>query len=87
LNPQEKLTQDIYSRFHNNNFTIHSHMSTVAHGVFPLASRYFNHSCVPNAAPKYILTPAQPVTMEVVALRDIELGEEVRYHLSIYHPP
>lgn len=79
LDTEENLIRDIYSRFHNNNFTIHSHMTTIGHGVFPLASRLFNHSCVPNAAPRYILTPAKSVVMEVIALRDIDVGEEVRW--------
>ncbi|KAF5360478.1 hypothetical protein D9756_005029 [Leucocoprinus leucothites] len=77
LNRQQELTRKIYARFHNNNFTVHSHMTTIGHGVFPLASRLFNHSCMPNAAPRYILTPAKPPLMEVVALRDIDIGEEV----------
>lgn len=78
LTPQDGLATTIYSRFGNNNFTVHSHMNTIGHGVFPLASRLFNHSCVPNAAPRYVLTSAQPVIMEVVALENINLGEEVR---------
>lgn len=78
LVPQGGLAKSIYPRFNNNNFTIHSHMNTIGHGVFPLASRLFNHSCVPNAAPRYVFNPAQSVIMEVIALRDIDLGEEVR---------
>ncbi|KAL0961154.1 hypothetical protein HGRIS_006126 [Hohenbuehelia grisea] len=73
----EAQIQDIYSRFGNNNFAVHSHLNTFAHGVFPLASRTFNHSCAPNAAAKYILNASHVVVMEVVALRDITLGEEV----------
>jgi SET and MYND domain-containing protein len=76
---EDSLVQDVYSRFGNNNFTIHSHLNSIGHGVFPLASRLFNHSCLPNAAPRYVLCPAQPVLMEVVALRDINIGEEVRH--------
>jgi SET and MYND domain-containing protein len=38
----------------------------------------FNHSCVPNAAARYILTPSKSVHLEVVALRNIAEGEEVR---------
>ncbi len=72
------LAEDLYARFGNNNFVLHSHLDSYAHGVFPLASRYFNHSCVPNAACKYVITPREPVRMEVIALRDIKEGEEVR---------
>lgn len=73
-----EFVQSLYSRFGNNNFAIHSHLSTIGHGIFPFASRLFNHSCVPNAAAKYIFSAGNPVTMEVVALRDISPGEEVR---------
>ncbi|KAI1793397.1 SET domain-containing protein [Ganoderma leucocontextum] len=71
------LAEDLYTRFGNNNFVLHSHLDSYAHGVFPLASRLFNHSCVPNAACKYVITPAELVKMEVVALREIDEGEEV----------
>ena len=72
------LVNDLYSRFGNNNFAIHSHLTTIGHGIFPLASRLFNHSCIPNAAAKFSLSPSEPVTMVVVALRDISPDEEVR---------
>ncbi|KAG6890641.1 hypothetical protein C0995_006617 [Termitomyces sp. Mi166 len=48
----------IYSRFSNNNFAVHSHLTTIGH------------------APKYLFTKAG-VVMEVVALREILLGEEI----------
>ncbi|EGO23481.1 hypothetical protein SERLADRAFT_449865 [Serpula lacrymans var. lacrymans S7.9] len=67
----------VYSRFGNNNFAIHSHLTTYAHGVFPLASRLFNHSCLPNAAAKFVLSPSEPIHMEIVAIRDISPGEEI----------
>lgn len=68
---------DLYIRCGNNNFSIHSHFTTVAHGVFPLASRLFNHSCRPNAIPKYRFTQAEDVKIAIVAIRDIAAGEEV----------
>ncbi|CDO71423.1 hypothetical protein BN946_scf184909.g17 [Trametes cinnabarina] len=71
------LGKELYSRFGNNNFVVHSHLNSIAHGVFPLASRFFNHSCVPNAACKYLMQPENPVRMEVVALHNIAVGEEV----------
>ncbi|PIL22478.1 transcription factor [Ganoderma sinense ZZ0214-1] len=71
------LAEDLYARFSNNNFVLHSHLDSYAHGVFPLASRYFNHSCVPNAVCKYVITPLELVRMEVVVLRDINEREEV----------
>jgi hypothetical protein len=53
--------EDIYRRFGNNNFTIHSHLVTYGHGVFPISSRFFNHSCAPNAIPRYTIHPGEPV--------------------------
>ncbi|TFL02377.1 hypothetical protein BDV98DRAFT_565725 [Pterulicium gracile] len=77
LTPRPTL-EAAYSRFANNNFTIHSHLVTYAHGVFPMASRLFNHSCVPNAMPRYVIRQGEPVRMEVVALCEISKGQEVR---------
>ncbi|KAF8557564.1 hypothetical protein OG21DRAFT_1406979 [Imleria badia] len=72
-----QTASELFSRFGNNNFSIHSHMTTLAHGVFPLASRLFNHSCVPNAIAKYRIAPAKEVVMEIVAIRVIAPGEEI----------
>ncbi|KAJ7069695.1 hypothetical protein C8F01DRAFT_1217270 [Mycena amicta] len=69
--------RSLYARFGNNNFVLHTHLTTFGHGVFPLASRYFNHSCLPNAAVKYVLAKCELPRMEVVALRDISEGEEI----------
>lgn len=71
------ILDKLYIRFGNNNFAIQSHLDTIGHGIFPKASRFFNHSCMPNAAAKYQFMQAAQVTMEVVALRDISAGEEV----------
>lgn len=79
------VAKDMYARFGNNNFILHSHLNSYAHGIFPLASRSFNHSCIPNAVVKYIITPSQPVRMEVVTLRDIAEGEEVRLIKNYAH--
>ncbi|KAF8134782.1 hypothetical protein K438DRAFT_1640448, partial [Mycena galopus ATCC 62051] len=73
----ESVVRDIYRRFGNNNFVIHSHLTTFGHGVFPLASRLFNHSCLPNAAAKYVLSGSNLPQMEVVALREIAQEEEI----------
>lgn len=75
--PSREHQEDMYTRFGRNNFAMHSHFKSFAHGVYPLASRVFNHSCAPNAAAKYIITKCRPVRMEVVALSDIKKGEEV----------
>ncbi|KAJ8590047.1 SET domain-containing protein [Rhizopogon salebrosus TDB-379] len=67
----------LFSRSGNNNFAIHSHLTSIAHGIFPLASRLFNHSCLPNAAARYVIRQGQPVRMEVVALQEIKATEEI----------
>jgi hypothetical protein len=79
---QPDSISSLYSRFGNNNFAIHSHLNTIGHGIFPLASRLFNHSCVPNAAARYIFSAVNPIIMEVVALRNISSGEEVKFPVS-----
>ncbi|KAJ3715327.1 SET domain-containing protein [Lentinula raphanica] len=81
INPKHSFSaefiQNLYSRFENNNHTIHSHFVTHAHGIFPLASRSFNHSCMPNAGVKFVLQVHEPVKMEIVALRAISIGDEI----------
>jgi len=81
--PPPALMQELYNRFGNNNFSIHSHLNTIGHGVFPLASRLFNHSCVPNAAAKFVFSAAEMPTMQVVALRDIKVNEEVKHRRKL----
>jgi SET domain len=76
--PPPILISRLFERFGNNNFTVHSHLNSIAHGIFPLASRLFNHSCVPNAATKYILSHGKVPQLHIVALKDIEPKEEVR---------
>ncbi|EPQ54614.1 hypothetical protein GLOTRDRAFT_42690 [Gloeophyllum trabeum ATCC 11539] len=67
----------LYARFGNNNFVLHSHLTAFAHGIFPLTSRLFNHSCVPNAVVKYKLKEADLPCMEVVAIADVAEDEEI----------
>lgn len=82
---RKDVVNRLYARFGNNNFAIHSHLTCFAHGIFPLASRLFNHSCVPNAAAKYIIKPFQSISMEVVALTSISQNEEVWFDSHSYH--
>lgn len=72
-----KTLEVLFTRSGNNNFAIHSHLTTIAHGIFPLASRLFNHSCLPNAAARYVICRGQSVRMEIVALRKIKATEEI----------
>jgi hypothetical protein len=71
------VAQEVFARFGNNNFLLHSHLISYAHGIFPLASRLLNHSCVPNCAVKYIISSSEMVRMQIVSLRDIAGGEQV----------
>lgn len=73
----QHIARECFSRFGNNNFVLHSHLNTFAHGVYPLASRLFNHSCIPNCVVKYRITRGEPVKMEIVSLHEIAAGEEV----------
>ena len=76
--PPTDLVERLFERFGNNNFTIqNSWFIPIGHGIMPLASRLFNHSCVPNAATRYTLSPFKPPEMHVIALRDIGQNEEV----------
>ncbi|KAI0315809.1 SET domain-containing protein [Amylostereum chailletii] len=74
--PSDTLLK-IFSRFGNNNFVLHSHFSNYAHGIYPLASRLFNHSCCPNSGVKYVFEEEEHPKMVVVALRDIATDEEI----------
>ena len=70
------LLKSVYNRFGNNNFVIHSQLHPVAHGIFPTASRLFNHSCAPNAIVGYRFHGGV-VRLLVKVLSPIEPGEEV----------
>jgi len=75
---QQNAVDDVYPRFQNNNFVVHSHLDQVGHGIFPLASRLFNHSCSPNAIMAFSFEDnGQAPRMLVRALRDIKRGEEI----------
>lgn len=80
LEKSKPIAQDVldrlYSRFGNNNFMIHSHLTSVGCGVFPLASRLFNHSCSPNAVVAYAFG-RDAVEMHVRSIGDIKTGDEV----------
>ncbi|KAI0345845.1 hypothetical protein BDW22DRAFT_1324583 [Trametopsis cervina] len=71
------IVEEMYLRFGNNNFLVHSHLNSCAHGIFPLASRLFNHSCDPNCVAKYQFISGKSVMMDIVAIRNIEAGEEI----------
>lgn len=65
--------------FGSNNFLLHSHLNPAySHGIYILASRTLNHSCVPNAAPRFVLEEGKTPRMDVVALTTIKKGHEVR---------
>lgn len=70
------LIKSAYSRFGNNNFVIHSQLHPVAHGIFPLASSLFNHSCVPNAIVVYRFH-GRETKLVIKVLNSVDSGEEV----------
>lgn len=81
----ESVLLAAWKRFGPNNFVLHSFAAlnngvtegaAYAHGVFPLASRLFNHSCSPKAWPAFVVRNKE-LCMEVRALVDIPSGEEV----------
>ena len=73
-------------RFSNNNFTINSsRLDVFAHGIFPLASRSFNHSCIPSAVPVFTVSPKSAlVKMNIQLIRDLNPGGEVRHSPSTH---
>lgn len=68
----------LYRRFPNNNHVIPIHLRGIGVAILPLTSRLLNHSCSPNAVLRYILSASQRPRAEVVAIREISEGEEVR---------
>jgi hypothetical protein len=68
----------LYQRFPNNNHVIQIHLRAIGVAILPLTSRLLNHSCSPNAVLRYILSASQKPRVEVVTIREISEGEEVR---------
>ena len=58
-------------------------MDVFAHGIFPLASRSFNHSCIPSAVPVYTVK-SELVTMDIKLLHNLIPGEEVRHPCNFH---
>ncbi|PVG02620.1 hypothetical protein CPB86DRAFT_530653 [Serendipita vermifera] len=71
-----------WARFDCNNFVLHNISSlepeagSYAQGIFPFASRCFNHSCVPSAWCAFMLQDRH-AWLEVRALVDIQQGQEI----------
>ncbi|KAG8906207.1 hypothetical protein FRC01_008091 [Tulasnella sp. 417] len=78
LNATPKAAIDhLFSTIQNNHFSVAStYLHPIAHAIFSLASRAFNHSCLPNAAPSYRYENGC-VWQDVRALGDIEADEEI----------
>jgi SET domain len=88
---EESVLLAAWKRFGPNNFVLHSFAAlndgvatgaTYAHGVFPLASRLFNHSCYPTAWPAFVVRD-KGICMEVRALVDIPQDEEVCFAIEV----
>lgn len=73
----KSLANELWIRTPNNHWVIYgSELTPVAHGIYPTASRAFNHSCLPSAIPVYVYGN-EGAEMQVRALRDLQAGEEV----------
>lgn len=81
--PTSSAIEPFLSRFGNNNFLLHSHLTSFAHGIYPLASRVMNHSCYPNSVARYKIRQGESPVMEVVTLNKIHEGEEVRRNVLV----
>lgn len=76
--PLRARAPDLYTKFPNNNHVIQIHLRAIGVAILPLTSRLLNHSCSPNAVLRYILSASQKPRAEVVTIREISEGEEVR---------
>jgi len=68
----------LFQRFPNNNHVMQIHLRAIGVAILPRTSRLMNHSCSPNAVLRYILSASKKPRAEVVAIREISEGEEVR---------
>ncbi|KAF8340702.1 uncharacterized protein EI90DRAFT_3036532 [Cantharellus anzutake] len=82
-----ELIQALSSRSVNNDWVIYSSsLHPIGHGVFPRASRYFNHSCSPSAVQVYTFDEAGPI-MHIKALKNLSAGEEITVtYIDPAHP-
>ncbi|KAG8932549.1 hypothetical protein FRC02_000926 [Tulasnella sp. 418] len=75
--PNKKLLNHLLTTIDNNHWVItNGYLKAIANGVFPIASRSFNHSCRPSAAPTYFYE-GNDIIMEVRAITAIVRGEEI----------
>ena len=79
--PLLSRAHELYQRFPNNNHVIQINLRAIGVAILPLTSRLLNHSCTPNTVLRYILSESQKPRAEVVTIREISEGEEVRLPL------
>ena len=89
LEPGTSLAKSLSLRSLNNHWVVYSsELTAVAHAIYPLASRSFNHSCLPSAVPVYVYRATNdPPAMQIRALTDMNPGDEVcslRRHHHMY---
>lgn len=78
IDPTKRLADELWTRTMNNHWVIYSsELTPIAHGIYPTASRAFNHSCLPSAIPVYVYGD-EGAEMQVRGLKVLQAGEEVR---------
>ena len=77
--PTTSLVESLSSRSLNNHWVVYSsELAAVAHAIYPVASRAFNHSCLPSAAPVYVYSATnEPPVIQIRALAAMDPDDEV----------
>jgi hypothetical protein len=86
VEPTTSLVESLSSRSLNNHWVVYSsELTAVAHAIYPIASRAFNHSCLPSAVPVYVYgTANEPPVMQIRALAVMNPDDEVRLSCCQY---
>lgn len=83
--PKKNLAESLSNRSLNNHWVVYSsELTPTANAIYPVASRTFNHSCLPSAIPvyRYGETDNKGPKMQIRALTTLHPGDEVRRPVS-----
>lgn len=83
--PKKNLAESLSIRSLNNHWVVYSsELTATAHAIYPVASRAFNHSCLPSAIPVYLYggPDNKGPKMQIRALTALRPGDEVRRLVS-----